>query len=404
MSATPSRKKSPLNPSVSAVLQRQVARGALQPDLAQTQVARALDHLQERLVKSYEGRRFFSFRKERDEKLRGIYLWGSPGSGKSMLMDMFVESIAASSALASMTRRRTHFLPFMQAMHADIDRLNRSAVRDPLARLARRVAKESRLLCFDELVVEDIADAMLLGRLFAKLVQHEVVLVATSNFAPDDLYKDGFKRDNFLPFLKLLREAVVSKQVCSGADYRSLALAKQGKDLWFRGKKGEKRMSETFVRFVEVGGKQQSENQLGNQLENQFENQFLACEGRPILLIRTGVPSDKLRAKGVSKNVVWCSFADLCQRARGVRDYNVLLGCCDVLLLAEFPVLDEGQRNAAKRFMRLVDLFYERRAIVLCHSVAASPRALYGGESHAKEFKRTASRLEEMLARAHALL
>ncbi len=104
------------------------------------------------------------------------------------------------------------------------------------------------------------------------------------------------------------------------------------------------------------------------------------------------------------RNVVWCGFADLCQTARGVRDYNVLLDCCDVLFLADFPILDETERNGAKRFMRLVDLFYERRALVLCHSFAVSPRALYRGSSHAREFLRTASRLEEMLARAHALL
>ena len=390
MSATPSPRTTHGEQSLEAVLEQGVAQGKLQPDATQAQVAKALDRLHERLVASY-GHRFWkhlTFGRTREGALRGLYLWGKPGSGKSMLMDMFFTSIETSPALTSLTRRRTHFLPFMEEMHAKIERLNNSSVRDPVAHLAARVAKESRLLCFDELLVEDIADAMLLGRLFAKLAQHGVVLVATSNFAPEDLYKDGFKRDNFLPFLALLRQAVVSTHVRSKADYRSLALARQGRDLWFKDRSGGKRMADIFAQFT----------------ERQSENHPLPYEGRPILLRRTGAPSEKLRAKGLTRDVVWCDFADLCQTPRGVRDYNALLARCDVLFLADFPVLDETQRNGAKRFMRLIDLFYERRAIVLCHSPASSPRLLYGGESHAREFRRTASRLEEMLARAHALL
>ena len=362
---------------------------------------------------------------------QGLYLWGAPGGGKSMLMELFLRSLESSASLDGLTRRRIHFLTFMEEMHAAIAQLNRHKVRDPIKRLARRVARSSRLLCFDEFIVEDIVDAMLLGRLFEALLERGVVLVATSNFALRELYKDGLKRDNFLPFLETLSSRVQSLPLHAACDYRSINLKKastkespkdsvmeeeacknRDKDknkvntsssLWFSHRQGDARIRAMFALSIS-----------GGSLE---EHKIVLCEGRELELEQYGKTSKKLRQKNTHKGnahkgsersnfhgVGLSSFAKICQLPRGVRDYRALLACCDLLFLTEIPELSEKHRNEAKRFMRLIDLFYEERALVLCATSATSPRLLYSGSSQAQEFLRTASRLEEMMTRAKGLL
>ena len=359
---------------------------------------------------------------------QGLYLWGAPGGGKSMLMELFLRSLESSASLDGLTRRRIHFLTFMEEMHAAIAQLNRHKVRDPIKRLARRVARSSRLLCFDEFIVEDIVDAMLLGRLFEALLERGVVLVATSNFALQELYKDGLKRDNFLPFLETLSSRVQSLPLHAACDYRSINLKKastkespkgsameeeacknRDKDknkvntsssLWFSHRQGDARIRAMFALSIS-----------GGSLE---EHKIVLCEGRELELEQYGKTSKKLGQKNahkgnaynssVRRGVGLSSFAKICQLPRGVRDYRALLACCDLLFLTEIPELSEKHRNEAKRFMRLIDLFYEERALVLCATSATSPRLLYSGSSQAQEFLRTASRLEEMMTRAKGLL
>ncbi len=375
-----------------------------------------------------------------NKEWQGLYLWGAPGGGKSMLMELFYRSLESTPRLDRLTRQRIHFLTFMEGMHAAIAELNRSKVRNPMARLARRVATQSRLLCFDEFIVEDIVDAMLLGRLFEALLQHGVVLVATSNFALRELYKGGLKRDNFLPFLKIIAARVQSLALHAVCDYRSMNLKKatiktspktplakgeQRKhydastpdganrekrgslfsDLWFSHSQGGERIRAMFALSIR-----------GGSLE---ENKIVLCEGRELVLEQYGKiskkePNKKQANKKLQRENVYnssvrhgvglSSFAKICQLPRGVRDYRALLACCDLLFLTEIPELSEKHRNETKRFMRLIDLFYEEDALVLCATKATTPRLLYSGLSHAQEFPRTASRLEEMITRANNLI
>ena len=412
----------------------------------------ALDDLRERLVADFGGKSLLGSKSllgnkslcgrllaiisptthNRSEKAKqGLYLWGAPGSGKTMLMELFLRSFESSLSLAQLPRRRIHFLAFMEEMHRAIADFNRSKTRNPIARLARQVARRSRLLCFDEFIVEDIVDAMLLGRLFAALLRRGVVLVATSNFALDELYKDGLKRDNFLPFLAVLSARVQSLEVRTACDYRSLNLQKASKkeppteplkklakglpavsgaslenrdklfsDLWFSQAQGDARIRAMFALSIRGGSLK--------------ERKIVLCEGRELELEQYGKVSKKLqhenpqsrsaRSRSARYGVGLSSFAKVCELPRGVRDYRALLSCCELLFLTEIPELGETQRNETKRFMRLIDLFYEERALVLCATSAATPRLLYSGLSHAREFQRTASRLEEMITRAQCLL
>lgn len=301
---------------------------------------------------------------------RGLYLWGGVGRGKTWLMDLFYASLPFAA------RRRRHFHRFMHDVHAELARLKHE--RSPLERIAARIAREVRVLCFDELYVADIADAMILGTLFAALFARGVTLVATSNVPPAELYKDGLQRERFLPAIALLESQLEVLRLPGSTDYRLRQLTQAGIYLPAGAPGTAERLQTLFATLAD------HDAQAGGTLE---------IEGRPIPVIRT------------SANVAWFDFGALCAGARSQEDYIELAREYQSLLLSDVPVLDAQHEDEARRFIALVDELYDRN-VNLIVSAAAAPAALYRGERLGALFARTASRLTEMqsaeyLARQH---
>jgi len=292
--------------------------------------------------------------------VRGLYLWGGVGRGKTLLLDLFVDSLAVPA-------RRVHFHRFMHDVHARLATLRALALADPLARVAADLAADTRVLCFDELYVSDIADAMLLAGLFEGLVAAGVTLVFTSNTPPAGLYRDGLQRSRFLPAIALLERATAVIEVDGGTDYRLRELERA--PLYLAAGAGSE--EELGRRFAAIAG---ATGLAGGTLE---------IAGRPIALRR--------RHAGVA----WFDFAALCEGPRGTADYIEIARQFHTVLLSAVPCFDAAADNEARRFIALVDEFYER-GVKLVLSAAAGADRLYRGQRLQFEFRRTASRLAEM--------
>ena len=295
---------------------------------------------------------------------QGLYIFGDVGRGKSMLMDLFYAAVPVEK------KRRVHFHAFMQEVHGaifawqrDSDASRESVIPD----IAGEIAKVSWLLCFDELQVTDIADAMILGRLFKALFELGVVIVTTSNRAPDDLYKDGLQRERFLPFIKEITQRLDLLELNSTRDYR--LGRKKGMQVFFAPLQGARaKLDDAFAKLT--GGKQ-------------GKPETLTVLGR-----KWNVP---VAADGVAR----FSFAELCGSAFGPADYLALATHYHTLVLDEVPTLSPANRDSAKRFVTLVDALYEHKVYFLC-SAEAPPDTLYPTGDGSFEFHRTVSRLMEM--------
>ena len=366
----------PVRDAVAAHLAAQHQETGHAPDSAQLMALHELDALAAKLIPrapSLIDRLLRALRPDPaplHPPLTGLYLWGSVGRGKTLLMDHFFDCVAEPRKL------RLHFHRFMREVHRELATLPQE--RDPLARVADRIAGRARLLCFDELFVTDIGDAMLLGGLFERLFARGVTLVATSNVAPQDLYRDGLQRARFLPAIAALERHCRVVAVEGGTDYRLRALA--GAELWHQplDAGADAALNDAFQR---IAG---SDGSAGGALE---------IEGRPIALLR--------RAEGVA----WFEFAALCEGPRATADYIELAREHHTVLVSGVPRFDAGRDDAARRFIALVDEAYDRN-VKLVASAAVPIEQLYAGERLAFEFRRTISRLIEMqsleyLGRAH---
>ncbi|MCB1592886.1 MAG: AFG1 family ATPase, partial [Alphaproteobacteria bacterium] len=295
------------------------------------------------------------------------YLYGGVGRGKSMLMDLFYDCLPE-----TLPKRRVHFHEFMIEVH-DYIHTRRSedvvngAVDEALPSLGEIICRRSRVLCFDEFHVTDVADAMILGRLFRLLFERGVVVVATSNWPPDRLYEGGLQRERFLPFIALLKEKMEVVHLDSPTDYRERMLAGEGTYFTPLSRDSDQHMDKVFSALT------------GNA---DVHEEKLFVKGRR-LPVRT--------AKGVAR----FTFAQLCEQPLGAEDYLAIAKNFHTVLLEHVPVLRYDRRNEAKRLMNLIDALYDKR-VRLVVSADAPPEKLYSGHDHGFEFQRTVSRLQEM--------
>lgn len=339
--------------------------GGLTPDPGQEAAARALDRLYGDVTRPPE--RFLLWKKK--APVRGVYLWGGVGRGKSMLMDMFFDSLPEGTA-----KRRVHFHDFMIETHAFLHRArqeNTGKAEAAILQCARHIADGARVLCFDEFHVTDIADAMILGRLFTALFAHGVAVAATSNWPPDRLYDGGLQRDLFLPFIALLKERTEVVEVAGGPDYRMQCLRDGGVYFTPLGPESRRRADDAFSHLT-GGAPPYSE--------------ILTVKGR-----RIEVPC-------VARGAARLSFSALCERPLGAEDYLAVARSYHTLFLEGVPVLRYDRRNEAKRLMTLIDALYDNRTVLVV-TADALPERLYQGHDHSFEFQRTVSRLIEMQGR-----
>lgn len=360
--------------SIAASLAQDVEAGRLEPEPAQLALAQRLDALAETL-RQHEQRGAGSalarlFGAKRSEPPRGLYIHGSVGRGKTMLMDLFFDRATLTA------KRRVHFHAFMADVHARVhawrEARKRHAVSgdDPLAPVAAAVAQEARLLCFDEFAVTDIADAMILGRLFTALFADGVTVVATSNVEPDRLYENGLNRTLFMPFVALLKARMVVVQLDASVDFRLRKLG--GTARWH--------VPADAAAKAALGA-------LFTSLTGQADGQPATL---PLLGRHVAVPE---AAGGVAR----FPFAALCEAPLGAADFLAIAQAYHTVLIDGVRVMGAAERNVAKRFITMIDAFYDRH-VKLVASAAAEPTALYGAEDgrEAFEFERTASRLIEM--------
>jgi cell division protein ZapE len=344
-------------------------------DKAQQQALAQLEELRVRLLTdSAAGLNLLRRLRARPAPGGGLYLWGEVGRGKTWLMDLFYGS------LADVPRARLHFHHFMRDVHGELGRLKKQ--REPLRLVARQLAARARVLCLDELFVSDIADAMILGRLFDGLLREGVSLVITSNIAPGDLYRDGLQRARFLPTIELLQQHLTVHELSSPHDYRLRQL--QRAPIYLQAASATEaraQMSRLYERLAGEHGEQHAE---------------LRVAGRRIAAWRR------------SSGMVWFAFDAICEGARSQNDYLEIAAEFHTVFLSDVPQFDELSEDAARRFIALVDEFYDQ-GVKLVIAAAAAPTELYRGQRLAAAFQRTASRLVEMqsesyLARPHRRL
>jgi cell division protein ZapE len=345
------------------------AHGGL-PDDPQRQVIARLEDLRRRVTARRSllarGLGLLPGSRVRNAPLRGLYLWGGVGRGKTFLIDEFFAELPIPE------KRREHFHRFLQDVHAGL-RKHRN-LPAPLGRVASDIAAKARLLCLDEFIVNDVADAMVLATLLDSLFSRGVTLVATSNLPPAELYRGGLQRERFVPATALIGKHCRVMELDAGVDYRlrqlELATLYFGPDVV----DVESRLAAEFGRFADGPGEKD---------------------------VRVQVAGRAVRARREAEDVVWFDFREICEGPRSTADYIEIARCYHTVFVGRVPVMNAAGDDSARRFITMVDEFYDRGVKLVLSAAAEQPDALYRGERLAFEFRRTASRLAEMRGRRY---
>ena len=349
--------------------QSDIDKGRIIPDSVQSAVVNRTQVLYDELAAAMPGnsiRRFLArLYRRRTRPVTGLYLWGSVGSGKTYIVDMLFDCLPFDNKL------RVHFHRYMQWVHAELNQLN--DVEEPLRLVANKLARDTAVICFDEFHVSDITDAMLLSGLFHELFAHGVTLVATSNEHPDMLYREGLQREKFLPAIELIKRCTSIVNLDTGMDYRLRYLDQAGIYHHPLDADSREKLAESFAKIA---------------LETAAMNSTIEIEDREI------------KVKRLASGVVWFDFHEICDGPRGAADYIEIARQFQTVFIEGVVRMDDMDNNRARRFITMVDEFYDRNVkLIITAEVAA--RELYFGKRLAREYERTASRLIEMQSRAY---
>ena len=336
--------------------EKMIFEGSLQDDLGQRSVLEELEKLNYATSRSKAKSLFF----KKTDNLKGVYIWGGVGCGKSMLMDLFVKNLLVSN-------RRVHFHAFMQEIHKSLHKARVLGKKDPLEVVANKVIKNFKVLALDEMQIKDITDAMIVGRLFTLFLNGGVKIVTTSNRIPSDLYKDGLNRQLFLPFIDLIEKHLNILNLATTTDYRKNKL--RGAPVYF--------------------------SPLDTRSKNNLDNLWLDLSGNESQDFHLTVNKRKIKFPFYSNGVAKFTFFELCGENRGPADFLAIVDNLRVLIVENIPQLGRSNFNEAKRFITLIDTVYEAGIVFIC-SAAAQPEYLYLDGEGVFEFERTVSRLNEM--------
>ena len=353
--------------------QRDLKRDDFMPDPAQEEAVGHLQNLYDRLLERQPLsliQRFNPFSSKRKEPVTGLYFWGGVGRGKTYLMDTFFD------CLPFPEKTRMHFHHFMRRVHSELQTLE--GEKNPLEKVADKLASETRIICFDEFFVSDITDAMILGGLFEQLFQRGVSLVATSNVEPDNLYKDGLQRARFLPAIALLKQHTRIINVDGGVDYR-LRLLEQ---------------AETYHYPLSPDTSERLTNAFAS-LAADFNH---ATGNQPVTIAGRHIP-----CKHNCEDLAWFTFSALCDGPRSQNDYIELACLFQTIILEGVPQMNASKDDQARRFINLIDEFYDRHVKLIVSSEVALSE-LYSDGRLSFEFQRTVSRLQEMQSREYLAL
>ena len=332
--------------------------GQLSFDKEQAKLLEKFNHLNESLTK--RSKSWFG-----QKKIKGLYIRGEVGRGKTQMMDIFFETLNIQE------KKRVHFHRFMKILHDDLDKI--SAQKDPLKKVAKEISKKTKVLCFDEFYVEDIGDAMLLGRFINELFENKVTLITTSNTHPDNLYRDGLHRSRFLPAIKSIKENCEIYELNSAQDYRLRTLEQLEIFIIGKGDQGIKELESNFTELT----------------NGEFQ------DGQKIKILGREINTIKL-----AQGSLWVSFKEICEGPRSAKDYIEVCSEFHTLFVSNVPIMKGSNDDSARRFIALVDECYERN-VNLILSMETELEQIYSGERLLEPFKRTISRLEEMRSKEY---